>query len=37
MEVVRENFETLFPEVIQAINEADFIAFDTELTGMKDG
>ncbi|KAI9004484.1 hypothetical protein DFJ74DRAFT_774409 [Hyaloraphidium curvatum] len=34
LDVVRENFETVFPAVVDAINEAKFVAFDTELTGL---
>ncbi|KAJ3046100.1 hypothetical protein HDV00_003850 [Rhizophlyctis rosea] len=34
MELLRNNLEALLPSVKEAINEADFIAVDTELTGL---
>jgi poly(A)-specific ribonuclease len=34
MEVIKDNFHELFPIVQKAIEEADFIAIDTELTGV---
>ncbi|KAK9761243.1 hypothetical protein K7432_013994 [Basidiobolus ranarum] len=35
MEVLKHNFLELFPKIQQAINEADFVAIDTELTGLQ--
>jgi poly(A)-specific ribonuclease len=34
MEVTKRNFAELYPSVKDAINECDFIAIDTELTGL---
>ncbi|OZJ05175.1 hypothetical protein BZG36_02220 [Bifiguratus adelaidae] len=34
MDVTRENFEELLPSIKEAIHKADFIAIDTELTGV---
>jgi hypothetical protein len=33
LDVTRENFETVLPAVLDALDEAKFVAFDTELTG----
>lgn len=33
MEVVRDNFADILPEALRAIDEADFVAVDLELTG----
>ncbi|GIY85671.1 poly(A)-specific ribonuclease PARN [Caerostris darwini] len=34
MEVTKSNFEKLLPSIKQSIDECDFIAIDTELTGL---
>lgn len=34
MEVVKTNFDVRLPEIVEAINEADFVAIDMELTGI---
>jgi len=34
MDVTRENFAELLPLIIQSIQEADFIGFDTEFSGI---
>ncbi|CAO3650603.1 unnamed protein product [Cunninghamella echinulata] len=34
MEVLKSNFEESYPEIKKAILEADFIAIDTEFTGL---
>lgn len=35
--VTRDNFEALLPDIRAAIDAADFLAFDTELTGLSAG
>ncbi|ORX94409.1 CAF1-domain-containing protein [Basidiobolus meristosporus CBS 931.73] len=35
MEVLKQNFLELFPKIQQAVQEADFVAIDTELTGLQ--
>jgi hypothetical protein len=37
MEVVRRTFPALLPRMLQAIEVADFVAIDTELTGTAQG
>lgn len=34
IEVTKNNFKSLLPTILTHIKEADFIAFDTELTGI---
>ncbi|KAI9012738.1 ribonuclease H-like domain-containing protein [Gaertneriomyces semiglobifer] len=34
MEVLRNNFEALLPSIEEAVAESDFVAIDTELTGI---
>jgi len=34
MEVTKENFDQVLPVIAEAIKECDFLAFDTELTGL---
>ncbi|KAK2171272.1 hypothetical protein NP493_1085g00046 [Ridgeia piscesae] len=34
-EVLRSNFETLFPDIEQSIQDADFIAIDAEFSGLR--
>lgn len=34
MEVTKENFDKVLPLIAEAIKECDFLAFDTELTGL---
>lgn len=34
MEVVAENFEVLLPHILKDIEEAEFISFDTEFSGL---
>jgi len=36
MEVLRKEFEDTLPLIEEAMNEADFIAIDTEFTGLND-
>ncbi|KAG9294617.1 hypothetical protein G9A89_008096 [Geosiphon pyriformis] len=36
MEILKDNFQELLPTIEKAIKEADFIALDTELTGLND-
>ena len=33
MEVTQDNFELVFPLITESIQQADFIAFDTEFSG----
>jgi len=33
MDVVRRTFQALLPRMLQAVETADFVAIDTELTG----
>ncbi|XP_051561076.1 poly(A)-specific ribonuclease PARN-like [Myxocyprinus asiaticus] len=37
MEVTRQNFKEVLPEVCVAVQEADFISIDGEFTGISDG
>ncbi|KAK7160963.1 hypothetical protein R3I94_003817 [Phoxinus phoxinus] len=37
MEVTRQNFKEVLPEVCSAVQEADFISIDGEFTGISDG
>nr|AAQ97826.1 poly(A)-specific ribonuclease [Danio rerio] len=37
MEVTRQNFKEVLPEVCNAVQEADFISIDGEFTGISDG
>lgn len=34
MDVVKDNFEELLPQITAAIDEADFIAMDAEMSGI---
>lgn len=34
MEVTQDNFELVLPLITESIKEADFIAFDTEFSGI---
>ena len=34
MDVTKENFVELYPLIIESINSSDFIAFDTEFSGI---
>ena len=33
MEILKDSYHDLFPTIKEAIEEADFISIDTELTG----
>ncbi len=37
MQVTKDNFQTELPKIKRAIDECDFLAFDTELTGLSSG
>lgn len=37
MEVNRENFEEIFPQIRQSIEQCDFLAIDLEMTGLSAG
>jgi hypothetical protein len=36
MEIIKDNFEASLPMLKKAIEECDFVAMDTEMTGNKD-